>query len=115
MHCGMLYFPSVWSSVPAGVKEDVVKVGEMFGRSDRFAVRHAAAAQGQRAGRVVVACWSEPVQRRGAARPVVVINDGDSVDLTHSITSGRTVQQLIYNTDTWQPRPPHPHLSTRPR
>lgn len=53
-------------------------------------------------------------QQRGAAGPVVVINDGDSVDLTHSITSGRTVQQLIYNTDTWQPHPPHPHLSTQP-
>lgn len=43
--------------------------------------------------------YASVAARRCAARPVVVINDGDSVDLTHSITSGRTVQQLIYNTD----------------
>lgn len=42
----------------------------------------------------------------------MVINDGDGVDPTHSITSGLAVQQLIYNTDTTPapPRltPPHP-------
>lgn len=40
----------------------------------------------------------------------MVINDGDGVDPTHSITSGLAVQQLIYNTDT---TPPHP-ASPRP-
>lgn len=45
----------------------------------------------------------------GAGRPVGVINDGGGGDLTHSITSGLAVQQLIYNPDTWQPHPPHPH------
>lgn len=38
----------------------------------------------------------------------MVINDGDGVDLTHSITSGLALQQPIYNPDTC----PHPPLAS---
>lgn len=49
----------------------------------------------------------------------MVINDGDGVDPTHSITSGLAVQQLIYNTDTTPAHPasprPTPARSASPR
>lgn len=50
---------------------------------------------------------------QSAGRPAAVINDSDSLDLTHSITLCLTHHQLIYHTDTWQPHPRLPQPRTR--